>query len=78
MSQRYQKGYEPWLPLAGHGIPESTKPASRKQMRHATRIVDKDAWREYRRERKAWHMLERMRKVYDRRVARGEVNPSGY
>ncbi len=49
---------------------------SRQVMRHAARIVDKDAWREHRKERKAWHLLERKRKQHDRR--RGTKLPPAF
>ncbi len=79
MSRRYRKDEEPWVAdrrrasRATDHLPE--KPASRQVMRHATRIADKDAWREHRKERKAWHRLERMRKIYDRRPKKKQMPP---
>ncbi len=62
---------EPWLKL-GRPIEQAAKP-SRQQLRLAARTADKDKWREHRVERLAWHRLERMRRIYDGRIDRGEV-----
>ena len=71
--RRYPSKHEPWLKL-GRPI-EQPECASRQVVRQAARCLDKEAWRDHRKERLLMHKLDRMRKIRQRRIDRGEIAP---